>query len=190
MAGLRERRHLQTRDDLVEAAFALFAKHGYSHVTMEQIATAAGVSRSTAYRRFPTKEDVVLEVPTRWLEAFDDAANELPDDATLAEAFAVTALAVSTHIDANRDRVRAAFKVLEEAPSLATAGVATTAWLGRMVGLVDRFGDHNGEEGAILAGAYLGGIDAMMMRWAMAGGTGSVVSSTKRLIKQLQPLLD
>lgn len=190
MAGLRERRHNQTRDDLVRAAFALFEEHGYRNVTMEQIATAAGVSRSTAYRRFPTKEDVVLEIPTRWLEAFDGAAATLSDDSTLSDAFAVTALAVAQHIDDNLDQVRAAFKVLDEAPSLASAGVATTAWLGRMVGLVERFGDQDAEAGAVLAGAYLGGIDAMMAQWAMAGGRESVVASTKRLIKQLQPLLD
>lgn len=190
MAGLRERRHEETRLQLVDAAFALFAEHGYDAVTMEAIAQAAGVSRSTAYRRFPTKDDVILEVPRRWLGAFDDALAGLPDGTALPDAVRATCMAVARHIDDNVAMVRAAYAVLEEAPSLRNAGAATAAWFERTQSIIERFGQIDAETAGMLAGAYLGAIDAMMASWAADGGTGSVADRTDRVMVKLRPLLD
>jgi AcrR family transcriptional regulator len=48
------------RDRVLEAARELFAESGLG-VTMRQIARRAGVGPATLYRRFPTKQDLVLE---------------------------------------------------------------------------------------------------------------------------------
>jgi AcrR family transcriptional regulator len=48
------------RHRVLEAARALFAESGLG-VTMRQIARRAGVGPATLYRRFPTKQDLVLE---------------------------------------------------------------------------------------------------------------------------------
>lgn len=56
----RERKKAQTRQRLQEQALQLFIERGYEATTVEQIATAAGVSHMTFFRYFPTKEDVVL----------------------------------------------------------------------------------------------------------------------------------
>jgi len=191
MAGLRERRHQETRAAIVDAAFALFLERGFAEVTMEEIATAAGVSRSTAYRRFPTKEDVVLEVPRRWLAAFDIAFAELPDDVSLRDATRTTCRAVATHIDSDRATVLAAYAVLEEAPGLQTSGIATRAWLERIVTMIERFGpdDIDRATSGVIAGAYLGGLDAMMQLWADGGAIGSVLDTTERLVDRLEPIL-
>jgi AcrR family transcriptional regulator len=53
-------RPLATRDRLVVAAFDLFAARGFEGVTVDEIAARAGVSRSTFFRLFPTKEAVIL----------------------------------------------------------------------------------------------------------------------------------
>lgn len=47
-------------DAVVAAALELFAKHGFEQTSVEQIAKAAGVSRSTFFRQFGGKEDVVF----------------------------------------------------------------------------------------------------------------------------------
>lgn len=194
MAGLRERRHRETRQALVEAAFELFADADFAEVTMEDIARTAGVSRSTAYRRFATKEDVVLEIPRRWLTAFDDAFGALPDGTSLQEATRATCLAVAAHIDRDPETVLAAYAVLQQAPSLQSSGLATQAWLERLAAVLERFGpgpgaDDAGDAAGIVAGAYLGAIDAMMQRWAADGGTGSVAEATERLLDRLEPIL-
>ncbi|MCG8153806.1 TetR family transcriptional regulator [Pimelobacter simplex] len=49
-----------SRDRLVAAAFELFEGHGYDATTVDEIATRAGTGRSTFFRHFRGKEDVVL----------------------------------------------------------------------------------------------------------------------------------
>ncbi|MEM7285227.1 MAG: TetR family transcriptional regulator [Actinomycetota bacterium] len=189
MAGLRERRHAQTRADIVDAAFQLFAARGFAEVTMEEVARTAGVSRSTAYRRFPTKEDVVLEIPNRWLEVYDGAVAGLEPGVGFVEAIEIAATAVASHIDADIDRVRTAYAILEEAPSLNVAGVANAEWLRRIAELAERRGGHDAETAKVIAGAYMGGLDAMMFHWASTGGAGSVVEATRRAHDRMRPIL-
>ncbi len=189
MAGLRERRHLETKQALLDTAFELFSARGFASVTMDEIATAAGVSRSTAYRRFASKEDLVLEIPRRWLAAFDSAVGALPADAGLADALRTGCMAVAEHIDGDAATVLAAYRVLEEAPSLRSNGVATSAWLERLIGLVARFGDVDDELAGMIGGAHLGAIDAMMITWAGSGGRSSVAQSTDRLLERLTGIL-
>ena len=114
---------------------------------------------------------------------------DLPDDADLVTAVETAATAVAAHIDADLDLVRAAYAILAEAPSLNVAGVANTEWLKRMATLAVRHGGHDEETAKVIAGAYMGGLDAMMFHWASTGGTGSVVDATRRAHERLTPVL-
>ncbi|WP_137295118.1 TetR/AcrR family transcriptional regulator, partial [Nocardioides dongxiaopingii] len=49
-----------TRERLADAAFALFDEQGYDATTVEQVVERAGVSRSTFFRAFGSKEDVIF----------------------------------------------------------------------------------------------------------------------------------
>ncbi|MGI9605154.1 MAG: TetR/AcrR family transcriptional regulator [Acidimicrobiales bacterium] len=189
MATLQDRRHAQTRSEIVDAAFALFDEHGFAAVTMEEISQRAGVSRSTVYRRFPTKDDVVLEIPRRWLVAFDDAVAELPPELPLFDAFTVASDAVAAHIDENDELVRAAYRVLAMAPHLGASASGTTEWLHRIGAMVRRHSELDDETAEIIAGACLGALDSMMSRWARGGGRETVASATVRLEELLRPLL-
>lgn len=188
MPDLRSRRHAQTRADIVDAALALFTEHGFAAVTMEQVAARAGVSRSTAYRRFPTKEDIVLAIPRQWLTEFEAAVAELPATSTLAEMIEAGGLAVARHIDADREQVRTALAVADQVPALQAAGVANSRWVGRLAELAEASG-HDRASAMVLAGAYMGAIDAMMAHWAANGGRASVVEATRAVHARLLPLL-
>lgn len=96
--GLRERKKARTRADLQRHALRLVRDRGWVATTVDDIAAAAEVSRSTFFRYFPTKEDVVL---------FDDVDPLF--ERTFAEIPAGTPL-----IDALRTTLRRTFAGLDE----------------------------------------------------------------------------
>lgn len=49
-----------TRERLIATAFDLFASQGYDATTVDQIAAHAGVGRTTFFRNFASKEDVLF----------------------------------------------------------------------------------------------------------------------------------
>jgi AcrR family transcriptional regulator len=61
MAGLRERKKQQTRQQISDIATGLFLEHGFVTVTVAEIAEAANVSVNTVYNYFPTKEDLCFD---------------------------------------------------------------------------------------------------------------------------------
>jgi AcrR family transcriptional regulator len=60
MSTLRERKRLRAREAIVEAAHQLFAERGFDQVTVTDIAERAEVGRSTFFRYFGDKQEVVF----------------------------------------------------------------------------------------------------------------------------------
>jgi AcrR family transcriptional regulator len=73
-SGLRERKKQQTRDALTLAAIRLATEHGWSRVTIEDIAAEANVSVRTFRNYFPGKADVIA---ARHLDRMRRIADEL-----------------------------------------------------------------------------------------------------------------
>lgn len=55
---------------ILDTARAVFETYGVRRANIEDVAARAGVSRSTIYRRFPTKDDLVAQVLRREGELF------------------------------------------------------------------------------------------------------------------------
>lgn len=60
-AGLRERKKLETRQRISDAATFLFATRGFDRVSVAEIAEAANVSKMTVFNYFPRKEDLFFD---------------------------------------------------------------------------------------------------------------------------------
>jgi AcrR family transcriptional regulator len=58
--GLRERKRRQTRERLTRVAMALFLERGFEATTLDDIASAADISRRSFFHYFASKEDVVF----------------------------------------------------------------------------------------------------------------------------------
>ena len=50
---------------VLNATLELLAEEGYAHLTMQRVATRAGVGKASLYRRWPTKVALILDVVSR-----------------------------------------------------------------------------------------------------------------------------
>ena len=83
--GLRESKKEQTRQEIAANAMRLFATRGFDHVTVAEVAAAAGVSEKTVFNYFPTKEDLFYdEVPAREAALVDAVRSRAPGESILA----------------------------------------------------------------------------------------------------------
>jgi AcrR family transcriptional regulator len=74
-------------DRLLEAAGECFAERGID-CSVDEIARRAGVGHGTVFRRFPTKEALLLAVVVRGIEALTATAEEAADAPDVDAAFA------------------------------------------------------------------------------------------------------
>jgi AcrR family transcriptional regulator len=63
----RERKKEETKERIVEAAFALFRKHGVEATTVEEICERADVAKGTFFNYFPRKEAVFGYLSEQWV---------------------------------------------------------------------------------------------------------------------------
>jgi AcrR family transcriptional regulator len=82
--GLRESKKLQTRQQIAAEGMRLFVMRGFDHVTVAEVAAAAGVSEKTVFNYFPTKEDIFFdEVPRREAALLEAISGRAPGESIL-----------------------------------------------------------------------------------------------------------
>jgi AcrR family transcriptional regulator len=91
-----------TTEAILDAAVVEFEQHGFRRVALEDVARRARVSRTTIYRRFANKDELIAAVIERENVAlFDDIANELkragPQSNYYVEAFTLAILKFRRH---------------------------------------------------------------------------------------------
>lgn len=64
----RAERHAQTREQLLDAARSVFAKHGYGGASIDRIAAEAGYSKGAIYSNFESKEAIMLALLERYAD--------------------------------------------------------------------------------------------------------------------------
>lgn len=108
---------------VITAALDLFSEQGFEATSVEQIAKAAGVSRSTFFRQFGGKDDVVFadhEVLLARLRTFLDESNQDPWTAV-----ADGAMMVFKHFAAEPDSARRRYELVRRVPALREREIVT-----------------------------------------------------------------
>lgn len=62
---------------ILDVAEELFAEKGYHETSMDEIAARAGVAKGTLYQHFPSKQDLVVALFERELEAFQGTLTQV-----------------------------------------------------------------------------------------------------------------
>ena len=77
----RRRRGAELEDAICRAAFEELSDTGYAAFTIESVAARAGTGKASIYRRWPTKDHLLLDAFSRGIPSPDDCliAEELPD---------------------------------------------------------------------------------------------------------------
>ncbi|MER7779645.1 helix-turn-helix domain-containing protein [Streptomyces sp. NPDC096191] len=129
------------RERLVVAAVDLFTEQGYDATTVAQIAERAGVTKSTFFRYFPDKRELLVAGQETLGRLLTEGITEAPDDASPLEAVAAGLERASSAMGPmNRElapRLKAAVAAsveLQERDALKTVSLAaamTTALVAR-----------------------------------------------------------
>jgi AcrR family transcriptional regulator len=64
----RDEQRERTREDLLDAARVLFARHGFNGASVDQIAETAGFTKGAVYSNFDSKEELFLALLERQLD--------------------------------------------------------------------------------------------------------------------------
>lgn len=120
-------------------ALDLFAKHGFAAVTADQIAEAAGVSRRTFFRYFPSKEDVLLGDRQRYEETLARALELSAPDVPPIEALRRCLIAMSEEVEADREANQLRVRLFQQSPqTLAAAAEQQRTYLMRLTPVLAR----------------------------------------------------
>jgi len=79
------RRPITSRAEVEHAAFELFARQGFEHTTVDDIAQAAGIGRRTFFRYFPSKNDIAWGDFDGQLNQMRERLAKAPQDKPLVE---------------------------------------------------------------------------------------------------------
>jgi AcrR family transcriptional regulator len=77
-ASLRERKKRRAREAIVDAAYALFAERGFAEVTVAEIAERAEVGRTTFFRYFGDKQEVLFAEEQHLIDELRRQGSEAP----------------------------------------------------------------------------------------------------------------
>jgi AcrR family transcriptional regulator len=91
-----------TRARLERAALALFAEHGYDATTVAEIADRAGLTKSTFFRHFADKREVLFGGQGMLAELFSAAIRTAPPTATVTDCVAAALESAAIAFTADR----------------------------------------------------------------------------------------
>ncbi|GAB3193090.1 TetR family transcriptional regulator [Geodermatophilus arenarius] len=119
-----QRRRRRLRAEVTRRAVALFAAQGYAATSTGQVAAAADVSRSTLFRLFADKEDLLFGLEDDLLAAAATAVADAPPDLSPWAALRTAAVAIAGRVAPLRDLLLTREQVVAGVPALRSRAAA------------------------------------------------------------------
>jgi AcrR family transcriptional regulator len=183
----RSRRWDATHQRIYETAMELFEEHGFERVSVGQIASASGVSVPTFYAHYPSKEHIVLQLPTA--EMIAAVLADQPAELTVGEKIRRAAPQFFAQWEgAERVSLLARWRIIATTPALrlraaeferTTAGLVVDALPGEPGGAV-RPSD------SVVVNAYLSALTTGLLAWADSHGERKVEELVDEAFQALQ----
>ncbi|MCW2578727.1 MAG: transcriptional regulator, TetR family [Blastococcus sp.] len=169
----RRRRWEATHQRIHDAALRLFQEQGFDRVNVGQIAAGAGVSVPTFYAHYPSKEHVVMQLPTREDMAAVGAA--LPAGLPIGERLKAAVrlfFASMTWTPELRAALLARWRIIASEPALRTRAAEferiTAQYLAEVLGSAPE--SPLSPADIVVVNAYMAAYTAGMLAWAQSDG--------------------
>jgi AcrR family transcriptional regulator len=114
------------RDRLAQAAFALFDEHGYEQTTVDDITERAGLGRTTFFRHYRSKEDVIFPDHDRLLALIQDRLATSSHSTALAAVSDAVRLVLLHYLDEG-DLARRRYALTSKVAALRDREIASVA---------------------------------------------------------------
>lgn len=186
------KKSMETRQSILDAAAAIFAKKGYSLTRLSDIAKSAGIHLTGLYYYYDNKEelvsDIICYVPSRAATALKEALNALPSTSSHRERIERAFTVYLEHILKDDAYVRAEHRIASQiSPKLRKPALYVTREINAIWGkLLDD---------AVAAGEIRSDVDMTMLRMLMIGSMNwavewfrSDISPPSRLADALKTL--
>ncbi|XVQ14195.1 TetR/AcrR family transcriptional regulator [Spirillospora sp. CA-255316] len=156
------------KERLIEAAFALFEERGYEGTTVDDITERAGVGRTTFFRAFRSKEDVIFPDHEALLATIRSRLAGSPQQAALV-AVCEAARLVLLHYLGEGETAIARYRLTRTVPALRDREIAGTqqyqrvfrefihAWMGG--------GEETALQAELMAAAVVTAHNHVLRRW-------------------------
>jgi AcrR family transcriptional regulator len=174
--GARELARRAMTAQVAEMAIDLFVERGYEETTIDDICSVAGISRSSFFRYFHSKEDVLLREVADVGESLLTALEARPEHETPWVALRRSLSPLIGQYGAESQRVMRSARLVRATPALTTFRQEKLArWAQLLIPEVARRmgsdpGDPTDPRPAALVAAIVACVDAAVAAWASADG--------------------
>jgi AcrR family transcriptional regulator len=157
------------RDRLAEAAFDLFGERGYEQTSIDDITERAGLGRTTFFRHYRSKEDVIFPDHDRLLEQIGERLRNSSDGTALVAVSDAVRL-VLRHYVAEGDLARRRYAITSAVPALRDREIASVARYQRLfrefiAGWMGDPGEPASLRAELMAAAVVAAHNHVLRRW-------------------------
>jgi AcrR family transcriptional regulator len=164
------------RAQVVEMALDLFLANGYEQTTIDDICAVAGISRSTFFRYFPSKEDVFLHETSTVVEELVQALRRRPDEETPWTALRHAMSPLVTYYATRTERAHRVAELARTTPALASLHRDKLARYDKLITpeIARRFGldpdDTTDPRPRAVVGSAISCLEAAVAAWIAGNG--------------------